>query len=437
MAANSSALPRLPAPLETKYDADSLDLKPTSSRNPQNQLPFSTRLLTVLCCSVSKLHNRHVLQKRWTSFRARRRSRAIDQYLCKEYTASLSNLTAVLLGTNSSNCHSLLHLVEAASGKNHDDTLTCAALEDAVRSRMERLLQIFLDLSLDSSFLEDISQQVVLAHRIIDNLHDRDALETTSDLVDQFFNDDVFHRVYRQELMCLPLDIAVINMKRLASQDPYFPTLLDRAFILEEKQKGALRRTQRFTKSSKELSLALISGDSLPRKKWASVMDGTLLAVVVFDMAKYGRSNEHREGTIDIDFTMWEHFLASQVLNHASTFVLVLCGAKEFASTLVTSPLSSFCPDYKGGNDTQAARQFVLDRFLSMAEEKQKTVHSFVGELHDPSLVPFLWNISLDIVRRKKDENTVSRFRRSRRIQVETANKSDRKSLKADRQKAE
>lgn len=81
-----------------------------------------------------------------------------------------------------------------------------------------------------------------------------------------------------------------------------------------------------------------------------------------------------------------------------TSIILFLNKIDLFKQKLPVSPLSNFFPDYQGGNDYNAACEYIVNRFVDLNRSESKTIYSHFTCATDTNQIKFVISAVNDVI---------------------------------------
>ncbi|PPQ83373.1 hypothetical protein CVT26_012672 [Gymnopilus dilepis] len=137
------------------------------------------------------------------------------------------------------------------------------------------------------------------------------------------------------------------------------------------------------------------------RRKWIHCFANVKALLFVVDIAAYDEKLDvggNVKTRMQESLTLFYSVCNSRWFTNSS-IILLLNNVDRFAEKLPQSPLENYFPDYTGGNNYDAACDFILQRYLSFNEAPEKRpVYAHYTSLHDQQQVKFVLSAMLDIL---------------------------------------
>ncbi|KDR77978.1 hypothetical protein GALMADRAFT_138136 [Galerina marginata CBS 339.88] len=184
------------------------------------------------------------------------------------------------------------------------------------------------------------------------------------------------------------------SIDRIASPS-YIPTDED---ILRRSVKTSIAET---TFRTGELTYKLYDADAQKgaRRKWIHSFEGVMLPVVVISLKDYGRTLLE-DGSLNVLQNLLDVFdsICNTWWFRETSVILFLNDADIFAGNLSHSPLQNYFPDYRGGDDYEAACEYLLQRFTSLNRRPEtRQIYTHFTSVMDTQQFQFIVNAVQDI----------------------------------------
>jgi guanine nucleotide-binding protein G(i) subunit alpha len=110
-----------------------------------------------------------------------------------------------------------------------------------------------------------------------------------------------------------------------------------------------------------------VGGVRSERKKWIHVFEDVDAVVFTVDIASYNQLlfEDETANRLQEDLTLFDSIVNSRWFIRSS-FALVFTKMDKLKSKIKRASLQQYCPDYKGGDDIDAAKDYLTKRFLSL-----------------------------------------------------------------------
>ncbi|KAF8886614.1 heterotrimeric G-protein alpha subunit, GPA1-like protein [Gymnopilus junonius] len=142
-----------------------------------------------------------------------------------------------------------------------------------------------------------------------------------------------------------------------------------------------------------------LGGQRGERRKWVHQFDNVTAVMYMVNLAEYDEMLEEDNSVNRLEETFL-HFdsVCNSKWFSQTPFILILNHVDRFAAKLHHSPLGDYFPDYRGGNDYDAACDYILNRFVSLNQNTAKRQIYAHYCSNDPQQLKFILSAILDIL---------------------------------------
>lgn len=159
------------------------------------------------------------------------------------------------------------------------------------------------------------------------------------------------------------------------------------------------------TFKSDNLTYRVVRSDYGPSsRKWAHQLENVEAVVFVTDLTCYDHlvPEDETVNRMEKSLTHFGNLMNSQWLSQASS-LLILTNLRTFKERIRKglSPLQNYCPDYTGGNDPEAAFDYILGRFVSL-QGKSKQIYTYLDDNDADSKLGRFFRAAFDDIKIKR-----------------------------------
>ena len=171
------------------------------------------------------------------------------------------------------------------------------------------------------------------------------------------------------------------DARRRLNSATYLPTDQD---ILQTRVKTTGITETSFSTNGISYSVCDPGGVRSERKKWIRVSEGVTTIIFMVDLAAYDRVlvEDETANRMEEQLTLFESVCAADCFVNAR-MVLFFHKVDLLKDKLGTRPLEDYFPDYCGGNDFEAAKSYISDKFLRLNRCKYKSISVHFTDFHD------------------------------------------------------
>ncbi|KAF8882728.1 G protein alpha-subunit [Infundibulicybe gibba] len=134
-------------------------------------------------------------------------------------------------------------------------------------------------------------------------------------------------------------------------------------------------------------------------RKWIHYFEGVHALIFLANLSDYDQvwCEDKSENDLQATLTIFDSICNSRWL--AKTPVILLLNIGIFAEKLLGSPLSDYFPDYRGGNDYDSARDYILRRFVSLNRAAaERPIYAYYVSTADTQQIKFIMSAIQDIL---------------------------------------
>jgi len=145
-----------------------------------------------------------------------------------------------------------------------------------------------------------------------------------------------------------------------------------------------------------------VGGQRNERKKWIHCFENVTAVLFVAAISEYDQMLYEDESTNRIveALNLFEEICNSRWFRETS-MILFLNKRDLFEEKILNTPLESYFPDYQGGPDPLAAKQFMQDQFEMKNRNPEKQIYTHVTCATDTQNIESVFNAVKDIIIRK------------------------------------
>ncbi|KAK4688711.1 hypothetical protein P7C73_g1409, partial [Tremellales sp. Uapishka_1] len=201
------------------------------------------------------------------------------------------------------------------------------------------------------------------------------------DAVNMLWHDEgvqqTFHR--RNELQLNDSAPYFFNAITRIAQPNYMPTDQD---ILRARVKTTGITETHFTIGELTYKLFDVGGQRSERRKWLNIFDSVTALVFLIAISEYDQKlyEDETVNRMQEAMTLFESVANSRWFTKTS-IILFLNKIDLFREKLPISPLVDSFPDYRGGNNYDAACGYLLDKFIKLNQNPSKSVYAVSRDL--------------------------------------------------------
>ncbi|KAL1924713.1 uncharacterized protein VTP21DRAFT_4367 [Calcarisporiella thermophila] len=142
-----------------------------------------------------------------------------------------------------------------------------------------------------------------------------------------------------------------------------------------------------------------VGGQRSERKKWIHCFENVTAIIFLVAISEYDQVLREDESVNRMQeaLTLFDSICNSRWFVNTS-IILFLNKIDLFKEKLPVSPLGKYFPDYQGGNDYDAACEYLLDRFVSLNQSDTKQVYTHFTCATDTQQVRFVMSACNDII---------------------------------------
>lgn len=178
-------------------------------------------------------------------------------------------------------------------------------------------------------------------------------------------------------------------------QPNYIPTQQD---VLRSRVKTVGITEEEFEIEGHKFRMFDVGGQRTERRKWIHVFDDVTAIIFVTSLSEFDQNLLEDEGTNRMKESLT---LFDEICNHRlfrNTPIIIFFNKTDlFERKLKDQDLSKWFPEYKGGSDLRAAKQFIESMFLKLNRVPGKQVYSEFSCATDTDNIKFVFNATKDI----------------------------------------
>ncbi|KAI8096793.1 G protein alpha subunit [Halteromyces radiatus] len=180
------------------------------------------------------------------------------------------------------------------------------------------------------------------------------------------------------------------------SQDGYLPTDQD---VLRSRVKTTGITETSFKIGDLIYRMFDVGGQRSERKKWIHCFENVTAIIFMVAISEYDQVliEDESINRMQEALTLFDSICNSRWFEKTST-ILFLNKTDIFKQKLLTSPLSQCFPDFQGGTDEEAARDYIMKRFVSINNSPDKQVYTHFTCATDTEQVEFVMSAVHDII---------------------------------------
>ena len=187
------------------------------------------------------------------------------------------------------------------------------------------------------------------------------------------------------------------SINRITAND-YIPIQED---YLKARIKTIGVNTANFKMDNYDLTLIDVGGQRSERKKWFSCFDNVNVVIFCASLCDYDQflSEDNGKSRILESLELFDFALNSSYFDNCA-FALFMNKEDLFIEKIKSSPLESYFDDYRGGANLKEAKEFILQKYLSLNHSNRFIYHCFTTAT-DTKLMGTVFSIFQDDVLRK------------------------------------
>jgi guanine nucleotide-binding protein subunit alpha len=176
----------------------------------------------------------------------------------------------------------------------------------------------------------------------------------------------------------------------------YMPTDQD---VLRSRVKTTGIAESKFTFGTLTYRMFDVGGQRSERKKWIHCFEDVTAIIFLVAISEYDQVliEDETVNRMQEALTLFDSICNSRWFERTST-ILFLNKTDLFKQKLLTSPLVTYFPDYKGGEDFDQASSYIMQRFISLNSSAEKQVYTHLTCATDTEQVKFVMNAVNDII---------------------------------------
>ncbi|CAM0139605.1 guanine nucleotide-binding protein subunit alpha [Umbelopsis sp. WA50703] len=142
-----------------------------------------------------------------------------------------------------------------------------------------------------------------------------------------------------------------------------------------------------------------VGGQRSERKKWIHCFENVTAIIFLVAISEYDQVliEDETVNRMQEALTLFDSICNSRWFVKTS-IILFLNKIDRFAEKLPTSPLSDYFSDYRGGNNYDAACDYILNRFVSLNQSDDKQIYTHFTCATDTQQVKFVMAAVNDII---------------------------------------
>ncbi|KAI8330969.1 G protein alpha subunit [Chlamydoabsidia padenii] len=328
------------------------------------------------------------------------RTEEIDQQLQQERNDLGNQVKLLLLGAGESGKSTVLKQMKLlhAEGFNKDERM--AYIEIIISNTIQSMRVILDAMEMLDINLEDNNNQSA-AQLILNQPNQIDASALTGDVVraiQSLWADQGVKITFQRSNEYQLNDSASYYFESIdrISSSGYLPTDQD---ILRSRVK-----TTGITETSFHIGELLyrmfdVGGQRSERKKWIHCFENVTAIIFMVAISEYDQVliEDESINRMQEALTLFDSICNSRWFGKTST-ILFLNKTDIFKQKLVSSPLSDCFPDYQGGTNEEAARDYIKQRFTSINNSPDKQVYTHFTCATDTEQIDFVMSAVHDII---------------------------------------
>ncbi|KDQ12024.1 hypothetical protein BOTBODRAFT_57088 [Botryobasidium botryosum FD-172 SS1] len=185
------------------------------------------------------------------------------------------------------------------------------------------------------------------------------------------------------------------SLERISAQN-YVPTDQD---ILRSRVKTTGITETMFRIGQLTYRLFDVGGQRSERKKWIHCFENVTAVVFLASVSEYDQVlyEDSRVNRMEESFTLFDSICNSRWFVKTS-IILFLNKIDLLKEKLPTSPLVKYFPEYRGGDNYDAALEFLLAKFTSLNQTPGKQIYAHYTSATDTQQIKFVLNAVQDII---------------------------------------
>ncbi|KAH8556852.1 guanine nucleotide binding protein alpha subunit [Umbelopsis sp. PMI_123] len=142
-----------------------------------------------------------------------------------------------------------------------------------------------------------------------------------------------------------------------------------------------------------------VGGQRSERKKWIHCFENVTAIIFLVAISEYDQVliEDETVNRMQEALTLFDSICNSRWFVKTS-IILFLNKIDRFAEKLPVSPLADYFPDYRGGNNYEAACDYLLNRFVSLNQSDDKQIYTHFTCATDTQQVKFVMAAVNDII---------------------------------------
>lgn len=245
--------------------------------------------------------------------------------------------------------------------------------------------------------LKDEASAAILRRPEYEVIHDGITPEMVS-AVQALWKDPGIHAAYDRRAEFQLLDCAAYffdHVERISKAD-YVPTVTD---ILTSRIKTSGVSEMEFTIHSTHFKLVDVGGQRSERKKWMNCFPDVTAVLFVVALSEYDQKlyEDGVTNRMTESMKLWKETCNNKFFM-STPIILFLNKSDLFKEKLPKSDLSLCFPDYKAGNNFDAACDFIRDKFFALLDNSERPLYCHITCATDTNSVQVVFNAVTDII---------------------------------------
>ncbi|CAG8574821.1 5706_t:CDS:2 [Acaulospora colombiana] len=180
------------------------------------------------------------------------------------------------------------------------------------------------------------------------------------------------------------------------SQADYFPTDQD---VLRSRVKTTGITETTFFIGELTYRMFDVGGQRSERKKWIHCFENVTAIVFLVAISEYDQLllEDETVNRMQEALTLFDSICNSRWFVKTS-IILFLNKIDRFMEKLPISPMSNYFPDYEGGDNYDAACDYILNRFVSLNQSESKQIYTHFTCATDTQQIKFVMAAVNDII---------------------------------------
>lgn len=139
-----------------------------------------------------------------------------------------------------------------------------------------------------------------------------------------------------------------------------------------------------------------VGGQKSERKKWRNIMQNIDILIYVISLTDYEEAlyEDSSSNSMVVSKQVFESVINNESFKNSE--IILFFNKNELFKKLITKEdkLSKVFEEYKGGNDYEKGRNFIIDMYINLVKDKEKITYLLGNAIKDESIQDILKEIS-------------------------------------------